>query len=124
MEAELFFLNNFNSLDKFKGGKLKDARLYGDGYDFQIDINNDFFLVEVKGIREKKGKFRLTQNEYQKATEYKHQYIVSAIFNLNEIPIINLIENPLDNLDFKQVIVTQKTTVEYHLRSQISLKVS
>ncbi|OYX26050.1 MAG: hypothetical protein B7Z06_06325, partial [Flavobacteriales bacterium 32-35-8] len=67
LEAELYFLNNYNSIDTFKDGIIEDARLYGDGYDFQIDVNENSFLAEVKGIRAKKGRFRLTENEYKKA---------------------------------------------------------
>jgi len=88
----------------------------------QINVNNNFFLIEVKGIREKKGKFRLTENEYQKVKEYQNQYILSAILNLNEIPIIKLIENHIHNLDFKKVSVQQKIKVEYHLCNPIFIE--
>lgn len=70
LEAELYFISNYNSIDIFRDGVIEDARLYGDGYDFQVNVNNNSFLAEVKGIREKKGKFRLTENEYLKAEEY------------------------------------------------------
>jgi hypothetical protein len=117
--AELYFLNNFGSFDLFKGGELNDARLYGDGYDFQININNKFILVEVKGIREKSGKFRMTKNEYEKAYEYKDDYVLSAVLNLNEIPQIRLIPNPIKNLIFTKVETAPKSQVEYHLTSPI-----
>jgi len=32
-------------------------------------------LAEIKGIRAKKGKFRLTEKEYIKEKEYKNDYI-------------------------------------------------
>jgi hypothetical protein len=48
LEAELFFINNYNSIKEFENGFIEDARLYGDGYDFQIDVTNNYFLVEVK----------------------------------------------------------------------------
>ncbi len=69
LEAELYFLNNFNSIDIFKNGIIEDARLFGDGYDFQVSFENNSYLTEIKGIRAKKGKFRLTENEYKKALE-------------------------------------------------------
>jgi len=59
-------MNNFEEISQFKSGVLEDARLYGDGYDFQVSVNNSLYLAEIKGIREKKGKFRLTENEYIK----------------------------------------------------------
>ena len=66
----MYFISNYNSIDIFRDGVIEYARLYGDGYDFQVNVNNNSFLAEVKGIREKKGKFRLTENEYLKAEEY------------------------------------------------------
>jgi hypothetical protein len=45
LEAELYFLNNYNFIDIFKNGKIEDARLYGDGYDFQVDVNGSTFLT-------------------------------------------------------------------------------
>ena len=32
LEAELYFLNNYQSIDIFKDGSIEDARLYCDGY--------------------------------------------------------------------------------------------
>ncbi len=120
LEAELYFMNNFNSIDIFKNGILEDARLYGDGYDFQINVNENTYLSEVKGIRAKKGKFRLTENEYSKAKEYKNDYFIILVLNLDDIPAILTIENPLKNLKFKEKIVHTKQTKEYHLISDIS----
>jgi len=48
-------MNNYNSIDIFKNGLLEDARLYGDGYDFQVTINESSFLAEIKGIRKKRS---------------------------------------------------------------------
>ena len=119
LEAELFFINNFRTIDIFRSGSLEDARLYGDGYDFQVNVTNDSFLAEIKGIREDKGKFRLTENEYQKALKYKGNYIVTLIMNLNEIPRIITIENPVKNLEFKERFVESRATKEYHLTKVI-----
>lgn len=119
LEAELFFMANYNSIDIFKNGLLEDARLYGDGYDFQISINEHSYLTEIKGIRESKGKFRLTEKEYKKALCYKDDYIVSLIINLNQIPRILTIENPVKNLSFDEKVVNSKVTKEYHLSKAI-----
>lgn len=115
LEAELFFINNYESVDIFKNGALDDARLYGDGYDFQISIGNHSYLTEIKGIRENKGKFRLTENEYNKALDYKEDYIVAVVLNLNTIPEIVTIKNPVNKLRFKEKIVFKKEIREYHL---------
>jgi hypothetical protein len=54
LEAELYFINNFNSIDIFKNGIIEDARLFGDGYDFQVNSGENSYLAEIKGIRAKK----------------------------------------------------------------------
>jgi len=50
-EAELYFKENYEQIESFQNGLLEDARLLGDGYDFQIQIEAKYFLVDVKGIR-------------------------------------------------------------------------
>ena len=120
LEAELYFINNFNEISNFKNGELEDARLYGDGYDFQINVNEKLFLAEVKGIRAKKGRFRLTENEYQKANEYKNDYIITLVLNLDDLPTFLTIENPIKNLKFEERIIKTKETKEYHLITDIS----
>jgi hypothetical protein len=110
LKAETYFINNYNDIDIFKDGTLQDARLFGDGYDFQIDTNNNFYLAEVKGIKENKGRFRLTENEYQKAIEYKNDYIVTLVLNLNKKPRFLQVENPIKNLKFKEKKINTKIT--------------
>lgn len=119
LEAEIYFMNNFNAIDTFKTGNLEDARLFGDGYDFQVNVNSSTYLAEVKGIREKKGKFRLTENEYKKAQEYKNDYIVTLVLNMNDLPTFLTIENPIKNLKFEERIITSKASKEYHLVGNI-----
>lgn len=120
LKAETYFINNYNDIDIFKNGKLQDARLFGDGYDFQIDVDSKFYLAEVKGIKENKGKFRLTENEYQKALEYKNDYIVTLVLNLDKIPRFLQVENPIKNLKFKERQINAKIIKEYHLIDSIS----
>lgn len=119
LEAELYFMNNFNEISAFNKGVLEDARLYGDGYDFQINVNENSFLAEVKGIRAKKGRFRLTENEYQKANEYKNDYVVTLVLNLDDLPTFLTIENPIKNLKFEERIIKSKEIKEYHLITEI-----
>lgn len=119
LEAELYFINNYKSISVFKNGLIEDARLYGDGYDFQINTDENTFLAEVKGIRAKKGKFRLTENEYLKAKEFKNDYIITLVLNLDDIPTFLTIENPVKNLKFEQKVFQSRVTKEYHLISDI-----
>jgi len=120
LKAETYFINNYTDINIFKNGKLRDARLFGDGYDFQIDVNNGFYLAEIKGIKENKGRFRLTENEYQKAAEYKNDYIITLVLNLDKRPRFLQVENPIKNLKFKERKINTKETKEYHLIDNIS----
>lgn len=119
LEAELYFMNNFNSIEQFKNGFLEDARLFGDGYDFQINVNESLYLSEVKGIRASKGRFRMTENEYNKALEYKNEYLITLVLNMNDSPVFLTIENPANNLKFKKEERISKPIIEYHLSSDI-----
>lgn len=119
LEAELYFLNNFNLIDIFNGGTIEDARLFGDGYDFQIVVNNNAFLAEIKGIRARNGKFRLTENEFAKANEYQDNYIITVVLNLDDMPEFVPISNPLKNLEFEERRIKSKEIKEYHLISNL-----
>lgn len=112
-EAELYFFNNYNCVENFKGGLIQDARLFGDGYDFQIENNSKFYLTEVKGVRSNTGGIRLTKNEYEKATEYKNDYVLVVISNIIETPKITTIENPVFNLKLKENSI-KTTQINYH----------
>lgn len=97
-EAEFYFINNYKSIPIFQTGILEDARLWGDGYDFQIHCNGTYYLAEIKGVRTGQGSIRLTQNEYNRALEYKNDYVLVVVSNLSRIPKLNYIENPISNL--------------------------
>jgi hypothetical protein len=115
-EAELYFLNNYKIIKEFENSTIQDTRLLGDGYDFQIDIKNEYFLAEVKGIRNTKGSIRLTNNEFNKAKEYKDRYLLSIVSNLNDVPKITIIPNPLEELKFKKNLVTQEQ-IQFNTKS-------
>ena len=112
MEAENYFIYHFDKEEKFKDGQLTDARLYGDGYDFQVDVQEHSYLAEVKGIRKPKGRIRLTAKEFEKAKEYQSDFILSLVTNLDDIPKLVLIDNPLNHFEFKKSIIKNEV-VEY-----------
>ncbi|MDR1034289.1 MAG: DUF3883 domain-containing protein [Bifidobacteriaceae bacterium] len=120
-EAEQYFILHFREIELFSKGVSTDARLYGDGYDFQIDVGENSFLTEIKGIRKEKGKFRLTENEYDKANEYKTDYFIVLVMNLESNPTFKTINNPLESLSFEKRIITPRQTKEYRLTSEIAL---
>lgn len=107
-EAESFFIHNFQKIDPFNSGTIEDARFLGDGYDFQVEVSSNFYLAEVKGIRQKKGSIRLTKNEFNKANEYQDKYALVVISNLQEIPNITAIFNPIAKIEFKKNIISQE----------------
>jgi hypothetical protein len=108
-EAELFFMNNFKTLERFKDGKLKDARLFGDGYDFQITIAPAYVLAEVKGVRGASGEIRLTENEFIKTDEFKEDYCIAVVSQLETVPRISVFFDPLKVLPFtKQTIASEQ----------------
>lgn len=112
-EAEIFFLNNYKTISLFEDGKIEDARLFGDGYDFQIEVSPVFYLAEIKGLRTNAGSIRITQNEFKKAKEYGDTYILSVVCNLNDVPKIAIVENPLKNLKFIPKEINNKQ-ITYH----------
>lgn len=116
IEAELYFYHNYQSVPMFASGAIQDARLFGDGYDFQIQKDSNFLLVEVKGVKLNYGSIRITKNEYEKAQAYESNYILVVVSNLVEAPKITTIENPLTKLKLQEnkIISTQ---INYHSAS-------
>ena len=112
MEAENYIIHHFDKEEKFQGGQLTDARLYGDGYDFQVDVQEHSYLAEVKGIRKTKGRIRLTSKEFEKAKEYQSNFILSLVTNLDDIPKLVLIDNPLNHFEFEKNVIKNEV-VEY-----------
>ena len=112
-EAETFFISNYEKIDSFASGVLEDARMFGDGYDFQIEVKNHFFLTEVKGLRTNYGSIRMTKNEFNKAQEYSDDYALIVISNLDEYPQMNVIFNPVTHINLTPKKITS-TQLNYH----------
>ena len=115
-EAEGYFMYNFKNIDLFQNGELKDARLYGDGYDFQITVNDIFYLAEVKGVRKKSGSIRLTEKEHLQAEKYKEEYVLVIVCNLDDSPEFIVIRNPLKELIFTKKVVASKDIYAYNAK--------
>lgn len=112
-EAELFFMNNYKTVSSFNDGILEDARIFGDGYDFQIEVQKHFFLAEIKGLRTDYGSIRMTQNEFVKAKEYSNDYALVVVSNLSDIPKMSVIFNPTESIRFTEKLINTKQ-VNYH----------
>ncbi len=107
-EAELFFMNCFRTVERLNDGVLEDARLFGDGYDFQITLDSSYILAEVKGVRGSTGGIRLTENEFLKAKEFKNDYCVAVVSQLEAVPRISAFFNPLELLPLTKQTITSE----------------
>jgi hypothetical protein len=114
-EAELYFMNCFRTIDRLRNGVLEDARLFGDGYDFQITLltSNTYILAEVKGVRGNTGGIRLTENEFLKAKDYKDDYCLAIVSQLETVPRISVYFNPLELLTLTQRVITSEQVYYY-----------
>jgi hypothetical protein len=101
-EAEYYFMNNYRTIKTFSEASIADARLLGDGYDFQLTLADTYFLAEVKGLKQAKGNIRMTQKEYEKAIEYKTDYALVIVKNLIESPVFYPVFDPVRNLSFEE----------------------
>jgi hypothetical protein len=115
-EAELYFKKNYQQIEIFKSGLLEDARLLGDGYDFQIQIETKYFLVDVKGIRSTYGAFRMTEKEFIRAAEYKNDYGLVVVSNLENVPKMTPIFNPIESLVLERKSKIQEQ-ISYHSKT-------
>ncbi len=120
-EAELIFINNHQAYAQFAGGILEDARLFGDGYDFQVSLADAYFLVEVKGVKSAEGSIRFTEKEHAKAIEYKDAYCLAVVSNLINIPRVTLHFDPIASisLTMRQLSVQQTIYTSVSKRWQI-----
>ena len=113
--AELFFIKHYQSIAPFTNGVLEDARMLGDGYDFQVSADKRFFLAEIKGIHEKFGAFRMTRNEFSKAKEYQDTYALIIVANLSETPLMRTYFHPTKHFDFSKK-TTESKQISYHAK--------
>lgn len=111
--AELYFIQKYREIPYFSTGALDDARLYGDGYDFQIQVTSNYYLAEIKGVRASTGAIRLTSREFIKASEFKADYALVIVSNLNDLPKMTAIFDPVTELKLTRKVILQHQTV-YH----------
>ena len=111
LEAELYFQHNYEQINTFAGGVLDDARLLGDGYDFQVTFPSKFLLAEVKGVRAKKGGIRMTDREYKTAQEYQDSYSLVIVSGLSDVPKMTPIPDPVKELRFDVQHINSTQTV-------------
>lgn len=106
--AELFFIKNYQIIQEFKDGFLEDARTFGDGYDFQINVCQKAFLAEIKCVKSTYGSVRLTNKEFLKAQEYRNDYALVVVSSLEDVPKFTIIFDPISNINFTKNIIVQE----------------
>lgn len=76
---------------------LKDTRLNGTGYDFEM-IADPNYVFEVKGLRAEKGSVLFTDHEWKVAQNLREKYFVVLLFNLDEKVKVSIVQNPYEIL--------------------------
>lgn len=109
--AELYFMQKYHEIPSFSTGTLDDARLYGDGYDFQVQVTNNYYLAEIKGVRASTGAIRLTNREFFKASEFTTDYALIIVSNLNDLPKMRAIFDPIAELKLTPRVILQHQTI-------------
>ena len=114
--AEHYFMAHFREIGGFDDGVLEDARHLGDGYDFQVQLPGNFFLAEIKGVRNNRGNVRLTENEHRKARQHAAAYGLVVVSSLNDAPKMTAVFDPVANLQMTEKTV-ESIRREYHTRT-------
>jgi hypothetical protein len=77
-------------------------------YDFQITLAPVYVLAEVKGVRGGTGGIRLTEKEFLKAREFKDDYCIAVVSQLEAVPRISVFFNPLEVLTLSKQTITSE----------------
>lgn len=116
-KAEEIFIEWFKSGQKNipQGKDFVDMRDYGCGYDFQIVVSDkQVYAIEVKGFLEDEGGILITGKEWETAGIMKTDYYLVLVSNIDEVPVITVINNPYEKLSPKrnlQAIIQVNWTV-------------
>jgi hypothetical protein len=83
LAAEQYFESVQPSLPEFKGYVAENTTRLGCGYDFRLraETHKDFLVVEVKGLKERKGSLALTPKEYEVATVLRDRFFLFVVKN-------------------------------------------
>jgi hypothetical protein len=116
VEAELFFMHNYRQVGMFANAAIEDARQLGDGYDFQLAHGGEYWLAEVKGLRTRMGAIRLTENEFNRAEEFRGRFCLVVISALDTRPVMAPLFDPLSLLKLnRRTIISEQ--VYYHTQA-------
>lgn len=108
-KAEEIFIEWFKSGQKNipQGKDFVDMRDYGCGYDFQIVVSDKkVYAIEVKGFSEDEGGILITGKEWETAGIMKTDYYLVLVSNIDNDPVITVINNPYEKLSPKRNLQT------------------
>lgn len=96
--AENYFEENYNNIECFAGCKLENTTKYGVGFDFKLTNNqNDFKVIEVKGLADRVGGVIMTEKEYNVASQLKERYFLFVVKNFKKDPFHEIYQNPVSS---------------------------
>ncbi|HXJ97146.1 MAG TPA: DUF3883 domain-containing protein [Terriglobia bacterium] len=105
LAAERYFEAVQPSLAEFKDYTVENTTHLGCGYDFRLrmDADEDFVVLEVKGLQEQGGNLSLTPKEHDVASALKDRFFLFVVKNFRESPFHEIFRNPLSGtLQFKK----------------------
>lgn len=108
-KAEEIFIEWFKSDQEIipQGKDFVDMRDYGCGYDFQIVISEkQIYAIEVKGFLEDEGGILITGKEWETSGIMKTDYYLVLVSNIDNDPVITVINNPYEKLSPKRNLQT------------------
>lgn len=87
-----------------RGYTVKDVTDRQVGYDLYVEKEVNFKkYVDIKFDKNGDGSFTLTDNEYLLASQQRESYIICIVTFNKKSAIIRLVENPIENIKFKEV---------------------
>jgi hypothetical protein len=97
LAAEMYFESVHTSLTEFEGYSAENTTRIGCGYDFKMykADREDFFAVEVKGLRDLSGSLQLTPKEYAVAESMRDHFFLFVVKNFQKIPFHEIFPDPL-----------------------------
>jgi len=99
LAAEQYFESVRPSLSEFNGYAVQNTTRLGCGYDFRLEIESDedFVAVEVKGLKDVTGTLSLTPKEYEVASALRDRFFLFVVRNFRESPFHEIFRDPLSS---------------------------
>lgn len=114
--AEEYFLSHSAGLIGIEPSLILDYRQAARGFDFGI-LNDPERVIEVKGIKQKRGDIQFTDREWTEAKYRGENYLLAIVGNLIAEPVARVIPNPYAAL---VATCSYRTSISAAWRSTVS----